>query len=54
MTVTGIKQKVMTCGYHTKDQQSCGNYRAVAESGANALNFYHISPLGSVGSEGNC
>lgn len=32
----------MTYGYHAKDPQKL---RAVAESGANALNFDHISQL---------
>ena len=41
-----IGKNMMTYGYHTKDQQTCGNYRVVAESSSNALNFDHISQLG--------
>ena len=41
--VTGTKPKVMTSGYHIKGQQSCGFYKLVAESDANALNSYCIS-----------
>ena len=44
--VTRAKPKVMTSGYHIKGQQSCGFYRMVAESDANALNSYCISWLG--------
>lgn len=40
-----IGRNIMTCGYHTKNQQSCGNYRVVAESSSNALNFDHISQV---------
>ena len=43
VNITRIKHNSMTCGHHTKDQQSCQNYRTVTESGANALNFDHIS-----------
>lgn len=35
----------MTCEYHTEDEQkTCENFRATG-SGANALNFDHISQL---------
>ena len=46
VNVTGIKRNIMTSGYHTQDQQSCKNYGVVAKSGANALNFDHVSQLG--------
>lgn len=46
MNITGIISKnIVTCGYHTKDQRSCGNYREVAESSSNALSFDHVSQL---------
>lgn len=41
--VTGTKPKAMTSGYHIKSQQSCGFYKFVAESDANALNSHCIS-----------
>ena len=35
----------MTCEYHAEDQKNLENFRAVTESGGNALNFDHISQL---------
>lgn len=42
MNIRGIKQNTVTYAYHTKDQQKLW---VVAERGANALNFDHISQL---------
>ena len=43
---TELSNKVMIYKYHTKGSRNCKNYRAVSESGANALNFDHIPQLG--------
>lgn len=37
--------EVMTCESHIKNQQKLQKYSAVAQSGANALYFDHISHL---------
>ena len=38
-----FSEHIMTCEYHTKDQQNC---RAIAESDAKVLHCDHISQLG--------
>lgn len=39
------KKKPLTVNYTQMMNKSCKNYREVGESGANALNFDHISKL---------
>ena len=39
VNVTGINQRCMTYGYHTKQYPICKNYRSVADSGAKNLKF---------------